>query len=142
MPMSNALGNSILNYFYNVGTPIMTAPTKVYLGLSTTIINADGTGITEPVGNGYVRMELNANTTMFTTSTVKELSNKNGIIFPKVTGGNWNTHTNTAADVLYAFISTASTGGIMLWYQQVPYKWIQAGTEYYIAVGSLDFSIV
>lgn len=33
-------------------------PTSFYLGLSTTSINYDGTGKTEPVGNGYARKEI------------------------------------------------------------------------------------
>jgi len=34
---------------------------------------------------------------------------------------------------------TAATGGNLVLYKQLPYKWIQTGTEYYIAVG--DFRV-
>ena len=140
MPSSNLLANNILQYLFTGGT-IIAKPTKVYIGLSTTIPNADGTNITEPSGNAYTRVEMNCTTAMWDITVNKQLSNKSAVIFPKATA-NWNTHTNTTADVLYAVLFTASTSGTFLSYCQVPYKWIQAGTEYYIGVGNLKFKMM
>ena len=140
MPTSNAYGNSILNYIFT-GAAIFPAPTKLYVLLSKTPINVDGTGITEPVGNGYARVKVNCNSTMWTTSIAKEVSNKFAIFFPKATG-NWNNYTGTASDVLYAALMTAPTGGSLVLSTQVAYKWIQTGTEYYIEAGNFRVPMV
>lgn len=53
---SNYLRNKILDHFYGCGTRNYTPPANIYLAFSTTAINADGTGITEPSGGGYARL--------------------------------------------------------------------------------------
>lgn len=138
MPSSNILANNILQYLFTGGA-IIAKPTKVKLGLSTTIPNADETNITEPSGNAYAKVEMDCTTAMWDITVNKQLTNKSAVIFPKATG-NWNTHTNTTADVLYAILYALD--GTFLSYCQVPYKWIQTGTEYYIGVGNLKFKMI
>ena len=54
-----AYSDAVLNAISDAwtGTPF-TVPGTLYLGFSTSTISADGTGITEPVGNGYVRLAV------------------------------------------------------------------------------------
>jgi len=65
---------------------------NVYVGLSTTEPLADGTGVTEPVGNGYTRTLLGAYgqaaTLKLSTPVAGATANDDIIFFPEATG-NW-----------------------------------------------------
>jgi|SRR5687768_10833614 len=97
------------------GTPF-TVPGTLYLGFSTSTISADGTGITEPVGNGYARLAVAMNAT---TWTVTANAITNAIALTTATAsGNWGTLTDaflystaSGAGTLYAFdvLATART---------------------------------
>jgi len=71
--------------------------TAVYLGLSTTTPTADGSNVTEPVGNGYARVLL-GNTSQALTQKMNaaddgEITNKEIIYFPEATGA-WGSCTH------------------------------------------------
>jgi hypothetical protein len=51
------------------GDTAYTAPGDLYVGLSTTPISEDGTGISEPVGGNYARVEVTNNTTNWPNAT-------------------------------------------------------------------------
>lgn len=55
-----------------------------YLGLSTTVPNPDGTGFTEPVGNGYARVTIANNATNWPSLTTGRGPKTNGqpFVFP------------------------------------------------------------
>jgi hypothetical protein len=57
MPLSDYAANKILDHMFNDGTY---TPPDIYLGLSTTTPNVNGTGVTEPVGNNYARKQVTA----------------------------------------------------------------------------------
>lgn len=61
-----------------------------YLGLSSTTPNADGTGVTEPSGNGYARVLIGQSdqslTKKFAPAENGEATNKDIIYFPESTG--------------------------------------------------------
>lgn len=83
-----------------------TQPTHLYLGLSTTPIASDGTGITEPVGNNYSRLQVDGK---FATATAAEpviVSSNAVCTLPNPSGG-WGHPTDW-------FLSDASTVGNML----------------------------
>lgn len=66
------------------------APTNWYWGLSTTEPNADGSGVTEPVGNGYARVLQANNPTNFppavTTGGKTLQRNGTNVTWPNPTG--------------------------------------------------------
>lgn len=85
-----------------------TAPVTVFAALSTTTINDDGTGMTEPVGNGYAR------TAIVFDAPVAGVVDNQLVTFPQASGGNWGTITDmaimslaVAGDMLYYGVLTA-----------------------------------
>ena len=93
----------------------ITAPVSVFVALSTTLINDDGTGITEPVANGYAR------TAVVFDAPALGISNNQLVTFPQATGS-WGTLTHFA-------IYDASTGGNLLYHDSLTAP---------LAVGNLD----
>lgn len=108
---------SILAALLGKGT---VSPGNVFIALSTADPTVDGSGVSEPSGNGYARKNvvtgygLNNNQHAFGNVTYDDLtdtvtiSNQYEIQFPKATGS-WGTITHFA---LY----TASSGGTMIAY--------------------------
>ncbi len=89
---SAALLNSLFGNTSDFGA-LATAPT-MHVALSTTAPNEDGTGITEPVGNGYARVATApADWNSATSADPSVLSNANAITFPQSTGS-WGTVTH------------------------------------------------
>ena len=81
-----------------------------YLGLSTTAIAADGTGITEPSGGNYSRVSValsSSNWKKLGTGPGNTWCNKVDISFPAPSGA-WN-------ECLYLFASDASSAGNIVW---------------------------
>lgn len=96
------------------GTSI-TAPASVFVALSTTATADDGTGLTEPVGNGYARTVV-----VFDAPSLGIMLNQL-VTFPQATGS-WGTLTHFA-------IMDASTAGNMLYHDSLAAS---------LPVGSLD----
>ena len=93
----------------------ITAPVSVFVALSTTSINDDGSGITEPVGNAYAR------TAVVFDAPALGISVNQLVTFPQATGS-WGTLTDFA-------LFDASTGGNMLYHDTLTAP---------LAVGNLD----
>lgn len=90
-------------------------PANLYFGLSTSTVAIDGTGITEPSGNGYTRVTVANNATNFTATQIAtgsgggaQVVNAQPINFPQSTGS-WGT-------VTYWFVSDAASGGNIVAY--------------------------
>ena len=64
--LTNTDAVAILNNRFGA-TSMPTATSTHYIGLSTTQPLSDGTGVTEPVGNGYARQAIANNTTNWPT---------------------------------------------------------------------------
>ena len=79
----NFAKTAILNHFFK-GT-VYTQPTNLYVGLSTTDLLADGSGVTEVTGGGYARQVNNA-----WTIAVNQVSNTGAVTFPIATAS-WGT---------------------------------------------------
>lgn len=124
------LENKVMNHVFGIAA--YTAPAKMYLGLSTSTVIDVGTGITEPSGNAYARVEIANTTANWNTSTTGVITNKNIISFPEASGA-WGT-------VTYSFVSDAPSGGNILFYGslQTP-KAVTAGDT--VAVKVRDLSI-
>lgn len=100
---SNYWENKLLDYIF--GKAGLTAPV-IYLGLLTAEPDEDGTGLAEPSGNAYQRVQTSASD--WNVSAGGSLDNSGDIIFPMATG-NWGTVTHFA-------LFDAATGGNMLAY--------------------------
>lgn len=68
--------NKIMDTMYN------NADAEFWLGLSSTKPAADGTGVTEPSGNNYARVQITA----FTAADGGTIRNPEAIEFPRSTG--------------------------------------------------------
>lgn len=100
-----AQANKILNrYFGNVSDSITS---NLYVGLSITPINPDGTGATEPSGGGYARIIVANNKTSFTTASNGILYNAIELSFPE--------STTSWGNITHIFISDTA-GGAPIYY--------------------------
>lgn len=88
MPLSTAMDNNVLNELF--GGTNWAPPSTLYLGLSTSAPAKDGTGVTEPVGNGYARVAISQNTVNWPNASNSSKSNGGTFAFPQATGS-WNT---------------------------------------------------
>ena len=116
------ISKTTLTAFLNaiIGKSYVDYHDSIYMALSTTDPTVDGSGISEPSGNGYARKRittgfgLNSTSHAFGTVSYDDLtdtvsvSNTYEIQFPKATGS-WGTITHFA---LYS----AATGGTMVAY--------------------------
>ena len=95
------LENKILDHIFGKG--IYTPPT-IYVALSTADPGDDGSGLSEPSGNGYARKSTIASD--WNTATGGTLDNANVITFAEASG-NWGTISHFA-------LMDAATGGNLL----------------------------
>lgn len=129
MPYTTAFTNQILEHVH--GKTALTMPT-VHLGLSTTTPTLAGGNVTEPVGNGYARVTTSGAT--WGTAASGAITNAVDITFPTATGS-WGTVTHVVA-------FSASTGGSVLWYDDLPAGIaIGASTTFRIPTGDADSTI-
>ena len=94
MALTNAQKAAILDALY--GGKALNVPDKLYIGLSTTQPNSDGSNFTEPTGNAYARVEVDNDSTTWEDATVDNPSvkkNKIPILFDEATGA-WGTITH------------------------------------------------
>lgn len=101
MSFSDFLENKLLDHVF--GGTAYSAPATLYVGLSTTPIADDGSGITEPVGGSYARAAVTNSPANWPAAAAGLKSNGTAITFPQATAG-WGTAT-------HAFISDAASGG-------------------------------
>lgn len=125
------LENELLDHVF--GAAAYTAPVTLHIGLSTTAVADDGTGITEP-GNGYARVAVTNNLTNFPAAAAGAKSNGIAIVFPAATGS-WGTITDF-------FISDAAGGGNILARGQISAATpVVSGETIEFAIGDLDITL-
>lgn len=88
---------AILNHFFK-GT-VYTQPAHLYVGLSTTDLLQDGSGVTEVTGTSYARVQTDS----WTVTSPNQISNTGAVTFPQA-GGSWGTP-------IQWFLNDASTAG-------------------------------
>jgi len=98
--LSNYVENEILDHVLLTGD--WAQPSALYVGLSTADPTDDGSGIAEPSGNGYARVQHDA----WDAAASRATENTGTISFPEATGA-WGT-------ITHFFISDASTAGNMI----------------------------
>jgi hypothetical protein len=105
-------------------------PSTMWLGLSTTTINSDGTGATEPVANNYSRVSIVNDATQWGTATNGVLYNIAAFTFPQ-SSGSWGTIT------YMAFYDAASTGNILFFDTLSPSRTVASSTTVLFAIGAV-----
>ncbi len=126
---SNHWESKILEHIFGKG--IYTPPT-IYVGLSTADPLDDASGLAEPSGNGYVRVETDSDD--WSTASAGSIDNTNELIFPEATG-DWGTVTH------FALFDTA-TGGNMLCHSVLNQsRAIVSGDKARFAAGDLQVSL-
>ena len=93
--------NMILNHIF--GKSSYTPPT-IYVGLSTADPADDGSGLAEPSGNGYTRVQTSASD--WNTASNGLVDNASNITFAQATG-NWGMITH------FALFDAATTGNML-----------------------------
>lgn len=93
MSFSDTLENEVLDHVFGVGA--YTAPTTVWIGLSTADPGDTGATNAEPVGNNYSRVGLDNSGTSWTTAAAGVTYNGVAITFPEASGS-WGTITHVA----------------------------------------------
>lgn len=88
MSFSDYWEAAILDHVFNKSA--YTAPSNIFVALSTADFGEDGSGAAEPSGNGYARVSTAA---ADWTRTGNTMSNANDVQFPQATGA-WGTVTH------------------------------------------------
>ena len=102
-----------LNLNYDLGGEGYTPPTKLYIGLSSTPIQKNGSGATEPSASmNYQRVEVANNSSTWSVASNGSKYNIIDLSFPEATRA-WGT-------VIYVFLSDSLTGGNVRYYEALP----------------------
>jgi hypothetical protein len=123
-------GNLANDRFFGLTT--LTPPSIYYLAVSTTAIQKDGTGLTEPTTDtAYARIAISNNKTNFSVSATSILNNLVEFTFPESTI-NWGTVTHWA-------LCDAATGGNIWFAGELPLaRNVEASTTLVLPVGSFQ----
>lgn len=121
--------NQTLNRFF--GNTSFSVPSTYYIALSTTTINSDGTGITEPVGNGYTRVAVVNSGANFATASNGVTSNVSSFTFPE-SSGSWGTLT------YWAMYDNSTAGNIWFFDTLTPSRAVASLTTVLFVSGAIQ----
>ena len=128
MSFSDTLEGQVLDHLFGLAT--WTAPTHLYIGLSTADPGDDGATLAEPAGNAYARVLCDPGAANW-TRTNSTVDNDAAIEFPQASGS-WGTLT-------YVCFFTAASGGTpLLSYALTVGKSVAAGQVARFSAGTLD----
>ena len=126
---SNYLENELLDHVFGKGS--YTPPT-IYVALSTANPLDDGSGLSEPSGNGYSRVQTSG--TDWNAASGGSIDNAGEITFAEATGS-WGTITH------FALMDAASGGNMLVHGALGASKSIGSGDTAKFAAGDLDVSL-
>ena len=135
MPLTNAIKAAVLDALY--GKQTLTVPSTLYIGLSTTAPNPDGTNFTEPSGGGYARVKWSNDLTHWYAATVDNPSikvNALPVLFPEATTG-WGIITH------WGIFNAESSGALLDWGQLTTSFDVVAGQQPQFREGDLQTRI-
>lgn len=126
--------NAVLNLL--LGGTNLSVPSTYYVGLSTTALTSNGTGYTEPSGNGYARVGVANNKSNFSSATNATLTNLSQISFPEATPAGWGT-------ITYAFLADSVSAGTIWYYEALTTsRIIQANATFIFVANALTFKMI
>ncbi len=126
---SNYLENRILDHLFGKNT--YTSPT-IYVALSTADPGEDGSGLSEPSGNGYARVQTTEND--WNDASGGAIDNATDITFSQATGG-WGTISH------FALMDAASGGNLLAGATLNQSKMIDLGDTAKFGAGDLDVTL-
>ncbi len=129
MSFANDWENKILDHIFNKASY---AAESLYIGLSTADPLDDGSGLAEPVGNGYARVSVPA--ANWDAAVGGMIDNNADITFPTATGS-WGTVTHAC------IFNAASAGTLKASGALALSKAIGSGDTPKFAVGDLDCTL-
>ena len=126
---TNYWEDEILDHIFGKGSY---APPTIYLGLSTADPLDDASGLAEPSGNGYARVQTSASD--WNAASGGSLDNANDLTFAQATGG-WGT-------IIHFVLFDAATGGNMLAHGALSQsKAVESSDTAIFEAGDLDISL-
>ena len=131
MTSTKLAANKILNNILGVDT--LTRPTKFHVGLSTTTIDRNGDGVSEPTaGKNYYRTTIE--TSHWNPAENSTITNGSQISFLKATG-NWG----VIKEIFISECSATGASGSCIWFHQpvIPNIPVLSGTTVIIPPESL-----
>ena len=84
MSISTVAANQILSHMFS-RNPVLVPPENWYMGVSSTPMNSEGIGFSEPTGGGYARVQIENSKTSFTNASNKTVSLATEFRFPTST---------------------------------------------------------
>lgn len=84
MPLSDVRANALLDQLFGGVAP--TLPATLWVGLSTTLPTDVGGNVSEPVGNGYARVQTPRNQTTWPAAASRSVANGVVVTYPQPTG--------------------------------------------------------
>jgi len=122
--------NKVVDYNFGATSYSGTLPATYYFGLSTTTINFDGTGATEPSGGAYARVAFTNNKTNWGTASSGILTNSTAITFPE-SSASWGT-------ITYVGMWDALTAGNLWWFDVLtPSRAVASLTTVIFSIGAV-----
>ncbi|MDI9433070.1 MAG: hypothetical protein QM570_15245 [Planctomycetota bacterium] len=121
--------NEILDHLFGKGGY---SPPTIYVGLSTADPGDDGTGLSEPSGDGYARVATSA--ADWSAASGGALTNADAIEFPEAADG-WGTVTH------FALFDAAWGGHVLAHGALAEPKTIDSGDGARFAAGDLEISL-
>lgn len=126
--LSDYIENKILDHLLR--NTAYTQLSHLYVGLSTVDPTDDGSGLAEPSGNGYSRVEVDD----WDDASGRHIQNSGLISFPEATG-DWGTITHFA-------VFDALTGGNMIAYGTLStFKDVDDGGSVYFEAGRINITV-
>lgn len=126
--------NRIIDYNFGATSYSGTLPATYYVGLSTSTINIDGSGATEPAGGAYARIAFTNNKSNWSTSSNGVLSNAAAVTFVE-SSASWGT-------ITYVFLADAVTAG-NIWFYDVlsPSRAVATLTTVIFSIGAITVTL-
>lgn len=132
MAVTYSLSNQVMDFLF--GKVTYTPPTIWYLGVSTTSIQQDGTGSTEPTDTAYARLTIPNVKTSFSTSANGMIQNTIAFQFSE-SQISWGTVTDF-------LISDSATGGAIRFYGKlVATRNVETGTVLLLDINALQMTM-
>jgi hypothetical protein len=122
--------NRVLDYNFGQTAYSGGLPATYYFGLSTTTINFDGTGATEPSGGNYSRKGLTNNKSNWGTAANGILQNSASVTFDE-SSASWGT-------ITYVAMWDGASGGNIWWFDVLsPSRAVASLTTVIFSVGAV-----
>ena len=133
MPFVDTIEQALLDHFFADGVYTPETAGTLDLALSTTTPTDAGANFTEPVGNGYAKVDIPIASMGAASGTAPaEKSNSSALTFPQASGS-WGTITH--------FGVMNAGGTVLAWGALTTPKAVASGDTASFAIGALDFRL-